>query len=97
MHIDSLTSGENNLIFSWWVHLYLVVPGVGVYEDEEFVTCRYFYQQIDPWEGEAILCAGFIEVSEVNADPPFVFLLLHEDGIGEPVGVISLSDEFSLQ
>jgi len=50
------------------------------------------YQLIDPREGEAIL----LGVSEVDADPPLVILLLHENGIGEPVRVECLSDEADL-
>jgi len=42
--------------------------------------------------GKAILWASFIEVSEVDADAPLA-ILLHKDGIGEPVGVEGLSDE----
>ena len=95
--IDSPTSGESSLVFVWWGHLDVVVPGVGVHEVEKFVPRCCFHQLIDPWEGEAILWACFIKVSEVDADPLFAILLLHEDGIGEQVGIVGLSDEVGLQ
>jgi len=57
---------------------------------------RCFYQLIDPQEGEAIHWKSFIEVSEVDVEPSLVVLLLHEDEIGEQVGVECLSDEVSL-
>ena len=45
------------------------------------------YQLVDPREGEAIFWASFIEISEVNTEPPLSILLLHEDRIGEPIEV----------
>ena len=45
------------------------------------------YQLVDPREGKAIFWASFIEVSEVDTNPPLDILLLHEDRIGEPIEV----------
>ena len=41
--IDSPTSGESSLAFIWWMHLDLVVPGVGVHEAEELMARSCFY------------------------------------------------------
>ena len=68
------------------MHFDLVLSGVGVLEAEEFVAHRCLYQLIDPREWEAVFQAGFIEVSEVDVNPPLAILLLHWDEIGEPVG-----------
>ena len=87
------TSSKSSLVFIWWVHLTLVILGVGVYEAEKFMARYYLYQLIDSREGKAILWASFIEASEVDADPPLAILLLHEDEIGEPFVVECLSDE----
>jgi len=78
------------------VSLDLVVPGVSLHETEKLRARHCLYHLIHPWEGETILWASFIEVSEVDADPPPAVLLLHEDEIGEPVGVECLSDEADL-
>ena len=56
---------------------------------------RCLHQLVDLREGEAIIWASFIEVSEVDADPPLVILFLHEDEIRD--GVEGLSDEAGLQ
>ena len=77
------------------MHLDLVIPGVGIHEVKKFMARRCLYQLVDPQEGEAIFWANFIEVSEVDAYPPLA-IILHEDGIGEPVGIEGLSDEASL-
>ena len=70
----------------------MVIPGAAVHEAEKFMARCRFYQLIDPPGGKAILWTNFMEVSEVDVGPPLV-ILLHEDGIGEPVGVECLSDE----
>jgi len=57
---------------------------------------RCLHQLIDPREGKAILWAIFIEISEVNADPPLFIFLLHEDWIRELVRVECLLDEAGL-
>jgi len=74
------------------VHLDLIITGVGVHEAEELVARCRFYQLIDPWKGINILWASFIEIDKVDADSPLTILLLHENGIREPVGVERLSN-----
>jgi len=78
------------------VHLDLIIVGIGVHEAKELVSCRNFYQLVDPWE-ITIFRVGFVEICKVDADSPLPVLFLHEDGIGEPVRVERLSDEASLE
>jgi len=40
-----------------------------------------------------ILRADFVEICKVDADSPLPVRFLHENGIGEPVGVERLLDE----
>jgi len=57
----------------WGVHVDLVVLGVNIHEAEKFMAPRLLCQSIDPQEGEAILWASFIEISEVDSDLHFLF------------------------
>ena len=45
---------------------------------------------------KSIIWTNFIEVSEVDADPPLAILLPHMDEIGEPIRVECLLDEADL-
>ena len=85
--VDSPTNSESCLVFIWWVHLDLIIPGIGVHEAKKFVARRRFYQLIDPRKGITVLRANFIEVDKVDADSPLVIFFLHENGIGEPFRV----------
>ena len=53
--INFPTSSKSSLVFIWWVHLDLVVLGVGVHEAKKFMAYLCLYQLVDLWEGEAIL------------------------------------------
>jgi len=79
------------------VHLDLTIPEIGVHEAKKFVARHRLYQLIDYRNRVTILRASFIKVGKVDADYPFAILFLHENGIGEPVGVESLSNEANLK
>ena len=79
------------------MHLDLIIAGIGVYKAKELVFCRSLYQLVDPRERITILQAGFVEIFKVDADSPLLVLILHEDGIGEPVRVERFSDEANLE
>ena len=45
---------------------------------------------VGKWKG--VLGTCLVQVSEVNANSPLPILLLHDDDIGELVGVLHLTD-----
>jgi len=61
------------------------------------MTRRCLNRLVDPQKEETIFWVSFIEISEVDVDPPLAILLLYKGGIGEPAGVEGLSDEAGLQ
>ena len=54
------------------------------------MACCRIHQLVDPRKEEAVLGTGLVEVGEVDADSPFVALLLHQDRVGEPLRVVCL-------
>ena len=47
--------------------------------------------------GEWVFGAGLVEAGVVDAHPPFLILLLDQDGVGQPIGVLDLTDEAGVQ
>jgi len=41
--VDFSISGESCLVFFWWVHLDLIISGIGVHETKELVVYRRLY------------------------------------------------------
>ena len=48
---------------------------------------------IDTWQSERIFGACFVEVSVINTHAPFSILLLHQDWVCQPVGMVDFFDE----
>ena len=46
---------------------------------------------------EAVFGTGLVEVGKVDANSPFVALLLHQDWVSEPIKVVGLPDEIGSQ
>ena len=44
-----------------------------------------------------VLWTCLVEASIINAHSPFLSLLFNKNGIGKPVGVVNLLDEFGCQ
>jgi len=74
----------------------LTIPRIGVHEAKKLMAHHRLYQLIDPRKGITVLRANFIEVGKVNADSSLA-ILLHENGVSEPVWVERLSNEASLK
>ena len=43
VEVDSPISNEGSFVFIWWVHLDLIIVGIGVYEAKELVAHRHLY------------------------------------------------------
>jgi len=95
--VDFSVSSEGCLVFIWWVHLDLTMPEIDVHEVKELVARRRLYQLIDPQKRITLLGASFIEVGKVDTNSPFAILFLHENGIGELIGIEHLSNEGNLK
>ena len=54
-------------------------------------------QLIDPVQREAVLQTGIVQVSEVDTDAPLPALLLDDNGVGEPGGVLHFTDSSGFQ
>jgi hypothetical protein len=48
---------------------------------------------VDPWQNKLFLWTGRVEVGLVDAHPPGLFLLLNQDWICQPSGVLDRPDE----
>jgi hypothetical protein len=48
-------------------------------------------------KGEWVFGAGLVEAGIVNAHSPFPILLLDQDGVGQPIGVLDLFNEAGVQ
>ena len=58
---------------------------------------RGFYWLIDLWEGIDVLWTCLVQVGEVYAHPPSPIGLFYQDHIGDPIGVLTLSNESRLK
>ena len=70
-----------------------MVSRVGIKEAQELGLGYRIYNLIDAWESERIFGACFVEISVVNAHAPLPVLLLHQDWVSQPVGVVDFFDE----
>ena len=49
------------------------------------------YDEVDSWQGEAVLWACFIYVNEVDTESPLAIGFLDEHNIGQPLGIFYFS------
>ena len=74
------------------VHADLVVTGESIHKAEEFMAGCGVYYKVDPRYREAIFRACSIDVSEVNAKPPFAVRFFDEYDVSQPFRVLHFSD-----
>ena len=55
-------------------------------------SCQ-IYNEVDPWEGVAVLWTSFIQVGEVHTHPSLPIRLLNHYFVSQPFGVVDLSNE----
>jgi hypothetical protein len=75
------------------VHEDLVVTRKYIHKAEQLEPGGRVNQCIDAREREAIFGRGLVEVGEVHTHPPLSIGFLHQDYIGQPVGVVDLLDK----
>ena len=75
-----------------WVHADLVVAGEGVHETEKFMADRSVYDEVDPWQREAVLWARFVYVNEVDTELPLAILFFDEYDVSQPLRILDLPD-----
>jgi hypothetical protein len=82
------------LFLFFFLNCNMVAPLVAVEEAKQVATCCGIDDLINPWKPEGVLGVVLVEVGVVDADPPFVGVLLaNEDGVGEPPKMEDFSDE----
>ena len=64
-----------------------MVTSVGIEETHPVMLGSGVDHLVNLWEREAVLGAGFVEVGEIHADPPFPTLLLDHHRVGQLVRV----------
>ena len=64
------------------VHTDLVVAGEGIHKTEEFMASSGIYDYVDSQQGETILWARFVDVSEVDAESPLAVCFFDEYDVG---------------
>ena len=52
----------------------------------------YGIYEVDPWQRETIFWACSVDISEVDAESPFVVRFFDEYDVGQPFRVLHLSD-----
>ena len=95
--IQAMFGDEGGVFFIFRSHTNLVVAGEGVHEAEQLVSRCCIDESVDLWQREAVFGTGFIEVGEVNADPPLTIGLLHYYNIRSPLGIMGFPNELSIE
>ena len=80
--IGSLRCDERSLFLVVWVHADLVVAGEGVHKTEEFMACCGVHDEVDPRQRETVFGACFVDVGEVDAEPPLAVFFFDEYDVG---------------
>ena len=95
--IGSLRCDEQGLFLVVWVHTDLVVAREGIHKTEKFIACCSVHDEVDPWQREAVLWAGFVYVGEVDTESPFAVRFLDEHDVSQPLRILYLPDRFCLE
>ena len=74
-----------------------MVPGVRIQKRQSLTTRGGIYDLIYAGEREMILGADPIDVLEIDAHSERLILLRDHDDVGEPLGVVHLTDELGCQ
>jgi hypothetical protein len=88
---------ERCFYFIRTIHSDLVVPGVRIQKRQPLTPGRIIYYLIYAREREMILLAGPIDVFKIDTHLERIILLRHHEDVGEPLGVVHLSDELDGQ
>ena len=75
------------------IHLDLVIPGEAVHEGHPLEPARIVNHDVHDWERELIFRTRRIQIAEINADSNLPIFLGNGDDVGDPVGMLFLSDE----
>ncbi|KAI5324982.1 hypothetical protein L3X38_034055 [Prunus dulcis] len=75
------------------VHEYLIIAGVGIHKAQQLVAGSGIHELVYPWQREAVLRAGFVEIGIVLAHSPPSCGLSYHDGICQPYRICCLPDE----
>ena len=70
-----------------------MIPRVAIVKTKQITASRGIHDPIDPWQGERIFRACFVEIGIINTHPPFFILFAYKDRIGKPIRVIYFFDE----
>ena len=70
-----------------------MIPGIGVQKGQALTPRSRVGYLVDAGERKMIFRAGPIDMFKVNAHAKLVVLFGDHDNIGEPLGVVNLSDE----
>ena len=79
------------------VHFDLIITRESVHKAEELVANSGVHYEIDPGYGKAVFRAGSVHISKINAKSPLAILLLDEDNIIQPVGIIYFLNSSGLE
>ena len=90
--ICSLRSDEGCLLHVVFGHRDLVVPPLCIQEAEACMAGSRVDQLIDPVQRKAVLQTGIVQIGVVDTDAPLPAVLLDDDSVGEPGGVLDLSN-----
>src|SRR3954467_15450830 len=86
-------SDERSLLFVFFSHEDLVVPGVGVKEGKQVASGRGVNNLVDARQGKWIFRASSVDIGEIDAKPPLPVCFAHDDRIGQPRRREHASDE----
>ena len=90
--ISSPPYDERGLFLVIRIHADLVVDGESIHITEEFMAGCGIYDEVDSWQRETIFWACFIDVSEVDAEPPLTVCFFDEYDVGQLFWIFRLSD-----
>jgi hypothetical protein len=88
---------KGSFYFIWPIQSDLVVPGVRIQKRQSFTTRSGIYDLINAGEREMILGADPIDVLEIDAHSERLIFLRDHDNVGEPLGVVHLTDKLGCQ
>lgn len=78
-------------------HCDLVVPGVRIEKADDLTANRGVDDLVNPRKGKWVFCTSLVQACVIDAHSLFPILLLDQDGIGQPIQMLDLLDDSSVE
>ena len=61
------------------------------------MACRIFYDEVDPWQREAVLWERFVYVSEVDTESPLAICFFDKYNVFQPLRILDFPNRSCLE